>query len=397
MFPILTPGGPHAFGWAQNTDSVPDHLIVRKYEGKADTPEALFKINSIRNQCKWFIGHTRFATHGSPTIMLNNHPVKHDNIIGVHNGVLTNHADILSVTGRDNPLTEVDSEAIFAAVNRWGHKKGLAKIHGSMVTVYADFRRLDTVMIGRSYGRSLRLGWTDRDNLIWASDQRALDALSNAGIVFTKFSGVSENRLLTICNGDIIGRTFFREPLPMPTLAPWHPLVDLRPLAPTGTRKALKQAQKRSRAKLDAEAAANLRYRLNNNGPMSTRERWEYHPLRRAIMDFLNPPQGDPFLEQIAEYLVTNGFLTMPQIARVLDAMGRLSSPRAHPKTHITKPAKATNNVRPEIIGTDQVSYQGKVMSVDDYLVICKQADLEWEADDKETSEDVNKPVDNKL
>jgi predicted glutamine amidotransferase len=220
LFPALVRQGPHAYGWAQwvpnkDTDPTKPDVTWAKFPGRCDTNSALENIlKNVSDDAYWVIGHTRWATNGDPADVRNNHPIPHGDIVGVHNGVLTNFEEILDVTGREDPKTEVDSEAIFAAVNKWGHIKGLRKIKGAMVAVYSRITEPDTIYIARSTGRQLTLGWTDRGNLIWASDKEALLQLE-PDIVFTKFSTVSEDRVLAVSYGDIVERKTFR-PRPRP-------------------------------------------------------------------------------------------------------------------------------------------------------------------------------------
>lgn len=56
------------------------------------------------------IGHTRYATQGSPKDNRNNHPVVAPGIVAVHNGVVTNDDDILATLGYERSGA-VDSEA----------------------------------------------------------------------------------------------------------------------------------------------------------------------------------------------------------------------------------------------------------------------------------------------
>ena len=204
LFPALVRQGPHAYGWAQWVPG--DGVSWEKFPGRCDTEDALETIlTGVSDDAYWVIGHTRWATTGDPKDCRNNHPIPHGDIVGVHNGVLSNYDKILKVTGREDPKTEVDSEAIFAAVNKWGHVKGLRKIDGSMVTVYTNLTDPETVYIGRSTGRQLTIGWTDRGNMIWASEKEALLQLE-PDIVFTRFSTVSENRVLAIQYGEIVDR-----------------------------------------------------------------------------------------------------------------------------------------------------------------------------------------------
>lgn len=209
LFPALVRQGPHAYGFMQNVN---DTITYNKWPGRSDTREANTNIlNSIEPEANWVVGHTRWATHGDPADVLNDHPIPHGRIIGVHNGVLTNHEEILAVTGREDEKTKVDSEAIFAAVNKWGHVKGLRRVKGAMVAVYANVNQPHTLYIGRSSGRQLTIGFTDRGNIIFASDKEALLRLEPE-IGFLRFSTVSENRLLKLRGGAIIERRYFREP-----------------------------------------------------------------------------------------------------------------------------------------------------------------------------------------
>jgi len=120
MFKALTAGGPHAFGWMTYKDG--DKAVqYQSRPGRADTLDNLEHIyKAVEQHPRWFVGHTRWATHGDPKNNANNHPILHGNVLGVHNGVLRNHESILAETGRQDAASEVDSEAIFAAVNKWG-------------------------------------------------------------------------------------------------------------------------------------------------------------------------------------------------------------------------------------------------------------------------------------
>ncbi|MDX1314403.1 MAG: hypothetical protein R3356_02775, partial [Eudoraea sp.] len=59
------------------------------------------------------IGHCRWPTQGSPSNNLNNHPLVIDNIIGVHNGVITNDYNLFKEFRTLKRLAEVDTEIIF--------------------------------------------------------------------------------------------------------------------------------------------------------------------------------------------------------------------------------------------------------------------------------------------
>lgn len=200
----LVHGGPDAWGWMQN-----DGKDVSWYRqpGPADTRSSR---RLIRQQFEiepvWMVGHVRKATHGKPNYNGNNHPIRHENILGVHNGKLRNHEDILAITGRVDGEAIVDSEAIFAAVNKWGHAPGLRKVIGDMVAVYVDLRKPRLLHMARSYNRSISIGWTERGNLFFASERAVLLGLEKLGVKFTGYSFVKDMRHLVIKNGQIIYR-----------------------------------------------------------------------------------------------------------------------------------------------------------------------------------------------
>lgn len=206
LFPAFVHGGPHAYGYMQWNPA--DGITYDKWAGRADTEEAMDNVYyGIKEDVDWWVGHVRFLTHGSADNRNNNHPIPHGNIIGVHNGVLENHDNILRQTGRQDDDTQVDSEAIFAAVNKWGPKKGLRKIKGKMVAVFADARNPYRLRIARSHSRSLYVAWTEQGNFIFGSERQPIEDLSiESDIKFRKFSNVGEYRLITVEGGDITQR-----------------------------------------------------------------------------------------------------------------------------------------------------------------------------------------------
>lgn len=213
MFPQLVRQGPHAYGWmSYNEEKTGEEIEWKKYPGRSDTDSAWDNIlGNVDPNAKWFVGHTRWATHGDPQDIRNNHPIPHKHVIGVHNGVVRNFRNILAITGREDPKTLVDSEAIFASVNKWGLTAGLNKLETDMVSIFADFRKPHLLYMARTSGRQITLGWTERGNIIFASDKFALDALAPE-IQFEHFSTMSENRLLILKDGAIIRRTRFGKP-----------------------------------------------------------------------------------------------------------------------------------------------------------------------------------------
>lgn len=85
------------------------------------------------------LGHTRWSTHGSPANPLNNHPFAVGNVIGAHNGVCSNHAEL----GQGYDLfSECDSEPLFHLINDFKDDSDIQNfvdvVQGSFVCVWIN-------------------------------------------------------------------------------------------------------------------------------------------------------------------------------------------------------------------------------------------------------------------
>lgn len=213
MFPAIVHRGPHAFGWMSFNPET--GITVVKHKGKVTTKGNLKKI-ILDDNASWFVGHVRYATNGAPEHMPNNHPLTHGSVVGVHNGVLKRASweKVLAETGRQDDTAEVDSEAIFAAVNKWGIRAGLSRIDGDMVAVFARTNHPETLHIARSYGRPLVYATTAAGSLIFASECCVVDAcgLGFGATDFTHMSG--QYRVLRVTGGKVKERSQYRSARP---------------------------------------------------------------------------------------------------------------------------------------------------------------------------------------
>lgn len=121
-----------------------------------------------------FIGHNRAATRGAVTHG-NTHPFEVDHIVGAHNGTL----DASSHDALEAALGErftVDSQAIIAAIARFGLKEAVSMMSGAWSLVYFD-RKDGTLNMLRNKERPMWYAYTDDfKKLFWASEWPMIDA-----------------------------------------------------------------------------------------------------------------------------------------------------------------------------------------------------------------------------
>lgn len=80
------------------------------------------EIIPYRKGMRFMLGHTRFATSGSPDDNLNNHPLvigANKDLLGIHNGIIANKSELLQAHGW-KAQREVDTEIAFRLVNHYG-------------------------------------------------------------------------------------------------------------------------------------------------------------------------------------------------------------------------------------------------------------------------------------
>lgn len=263
LFPETGHRGPHAFGW-MTWDGSGTPTVV-KHIGDVRQVRNLEKVE-LDDNAKWVIGHVRYATNGSPSYMNNNHPIEHGDIVGVHNGRIHNFTDILKETGRTDDMAEVDSEAIFAAVNRWGHRAGLRKIEGNLATAYTRVSRPSSIYIARSTDRyTLWFGRTPAGNLVFASELAILRSVFGRSL--THVRQLKPYHMLRIVDGKVIETEEYMEPPPPPPPPPVY-----RP-----SERVLRPIERRpvSRGNVDLSRwrnvpGAGILHELANMSPLST-------------------------------------------------------------------------------------------------------------------------------
>ena len=217
--------GSDAVGVAYGAPGLP--TVTRKVRGGAS--EMLDAIR-VPGPAAHALVHVRAYTKGHPSIGENNHPIRHGAVVGIHNGIIVNDEEIFAREGFDraHPRMSVDSEAIFALVDRvlpTRRPHALEELHGSMAAAWLDDRVPDTLFLARGSDRPLWLG-TSADGVFFASTREAFGLLERyAAAAPIRAEEVSEGTLLTIVDGEperserFRPRVFERE-APPPVRAP---------------------------------------------------------------------------------------------------------------------------------------------------------------------------------
>jgi hypothetical protein len=98
--------GPHAFGFAW----VDSKGRIKSFKATGKISDQLGLL-SLAHDAQFLIGHCRYATHGAPENNLNNHPHPVDGGWFVHNGIISDHREIVKDHNL-HPVTDCDSETL---------------------------------------------------------------------------------------------------------------------------------------------------------------------------------------------------------------------------------------------------------------------------------------------
>jgi glucosamine 6-phosphate synthetase-like amidotransferase/phosphosugar isomerase protein len=167
---------------------------------------------SVPDDATQLLVHVRDFTKGPPSLDVNNHPIRHGSVVGVHNGVIANDEEILAGRGfeREWPGMTVDSEVIFALVEQsGGDPRCLEELHGTMATAWLDDRDPTTLFLARGIGRPLWIA-ESRLGLFFASTSAALTVVERSLRLGLDHREVPEGTFLQVADGRVVSRRRFR-------------------------------------------------------------------------------------------------------------------------------------------------------------------------------------------
>jgi glucosamine 6-phosphate synthetase-like amidotransferase/phosphosugar isomerase protein len=191
--------GADAVGYAYRAEGA---LVVHKQQTGAS---ALLDCVALPDTADEVLIHVRDYTKGHPSIVANNHPIRHGRVVGIHNGIIANDDELLARHGiaRWKPEMTVDSEAIFALVDAFGASAGtLEQLVGTMAAAWVDERQPGELHLARGLGRPLWVA-RGRHEVFFASTRSALEIVERTLRTTYLKSQVDEGRLLTLESGTI--------------------------------------------------------------------------------------------------------------------------------------------------------------------------------------------------
>ncbi|MEP4767429.1 MAG: glutamine--fructose-6-phosphate transaminase (isomerizing) [Roseibium sp.] len=160
-------------------------LVRRRAEGKLRNLEAVLETSPLAGSSG--IGHTRWATHGAPTVS-NAHPHFAGNVAIVHNGIIENYLELrdeISAAGAVQ-VTETDSEVVAHLINlELGKGKSpkeavasvLPRLKGAFALAML-FSGENNLLIGARKGSPLAVGHGDCEMFL-GSDAIALSPFTD--------------------------------------------------------------------------------------------------------------------------------------------------------------------------------------------------------------------------
>jgi asparagine synthetase B (glutamine-hydrolysing) len=191
------------------------------------------------------IVHTRYATQGSPSKQVNNHPIQTGAFIGVHNGHISNDAEIFATV----PFTrhgEVDSEA-FVALVRNAHMKGgpvtheLERLEGRAAVAWVNTKtKTPTLHVARVNTSPLIVAQTERGSVVFASTRHAvLESMKAVGLVAAHLYEVPEGTYMRFTDRGLRETLTFK----VPKTVFWGRAADQRTRKPKPVKAAPKRAK----------------------------------------------------------------------------------------------------------------------------------------------------------
>jgi len=202
--------GAHATGMAFVTGK-PEKREIKNFKSNVNAHAFIAQhIKKLPVDSKTAIFHTRFATLGSPLNNLNNHPIRVGQVVGVHNGHVSNHQEIFANYSSHARKAQVDSEAIFSMLASYKNSDNtpqelLGLVKGGAAVAWLDTRTGVDLHLARCCSSPLAVGQTDAGSFIFASTNTLLGkAVKDAGVKLVWLEEIPEWTYLKVRRGRLL-------------------------------------------------------------------------------------------------------------------------------------------------------------------------------------------------
>lgn len=177
----------------------PELGVVKSAETASKFLEAMYNGNidfTKIDEASIFIGHVRQKTHGEKKAA-NAHPFKYNNIVGAHNGVLTNHVKL--IPANEFPIDyPVDSMVIFSRLQKDNNYKVLSEMLGAAAIIFYNYNEPNLLYAYRNEDRPLWYGYVDGEGLYLGSTEESLKIIDCRDI-----KEIKPNILYKFKNGEV--------------------------------------------------------------------------------------------------------------------------------------------------------------------------------------------------
>jgi len=142
------------------------------------TPAWMKALDAIREDATVVMGHVRYATHANADQDAAAHPFHIGHVVGAHNGIISNWEDVLMDNGYNPHDFRVDSEAVFAALDKaTDPATALKQLKGYFALTWTKRTRFYLV---RSQSAPLACAYVPTmQTLFWHSETKILERVLN--------------------------------------------------------------------------------------------------------------------------------------------------------------------------------------------------------------------------
>lgn len=170
------------------------------------------RLPAMPSGVKNVILHTRFATKGDKKFTANNHPIVVENLVGVHNGHISNDDAILKAYPDHKRMGQVDSEAAFVMAKYAKNPlEAFTKIQGRAALAWINGDNGKELHLARITDSPLCVAQTPNGSTIFASTKPLLEkAMKTAGLSIEWITEMNEYEYMKVSNGMIAEYTDFK-------------------------------------------------------------------------------------------------------------------------------------------------------------------------------------------